>query len=61
MLVEYGFCLFAADACKDVTCQNGGKCFMGKCMCANSYTGDRCQTPPGVYSCDLYFGDLWSI
>lgn len=34
------------DACKDVTCQNGGTCSGGNCTCATGYGGatNRCET-----------------
>lgn len=32
------------DACKDVTCQNGGTCSDGKCTCPTGYEGTNCET-----------------
>lgn len=32
------------DACKDVSCENGGICFEGKCVCPDEYEGDHCET-----------------
>lgn len=32
------------DACKDVTCQNGGTCNDGNCTCPTGYEGTNCQT-----------------
>ena len=37
--------LFACkDACEDVTCQNGGTCDDGTCICADGYSGTNCET-----------------
>ena len=33
-----------SDPCKDVTCQNGGSCVDGTCVCATGYIGTSCQT-----------------
>lgn len=43
------------DACKDVTCQNGGTCNDGKCTCTTGYEGTNCETKSrdkfvGVYT-----------
>lgn len=32
------------DPCKDVTCQNGGVCDEGDCICATGYEGTDCGT-----------------
>ena len=32
------------DACKDVTCENGGLCVDGDCVCATGYEGTNCET-----------------
>lgn len=32
------------DACKGVTCQNGGKCNNGDCACEFAYEGKNCET-----------------
>jgi len=40
--VTYTAC--SKDACKDVTCQNGGTCVDGNCSCPTYYTGANCQT-----------------
>lgn len=32
------------DACKDVTCLNGGTCIDGTCECADGYEGTDCST-----------------
>lgn len=32
------------DACKDVTCNNGGTCADGTCLCADGYEGTNCDT-----------------
>ncbi|MBC7554602.1 MAG: calcium-binding EGF-like domain-containing protein [Taibaiella sp.] len=32
------------DACKGVTCQNGGTCDGGTCTCPTGYEGTNCQT-----------------
>jgi len=32
------------DACKDVTCQNGGTCSGGNCTCPTGYEGTSCET-----------------
>lgn len=33
------------DACFGITCQNGGTCDRGQCVCPDTHTGDRCQYP----------------
>ena len=40
--VFYSSC--SKDACKDVTCQNGGTCSGGNCTCPTGYEGTTCQT-----------------
>ncbi len=32
------------DACKDVTCDNGGICVDGTCVCEDGYEGTNCET-----------------
>jgi hypothetical protein len=32
------------DACKGVTCQNGGTCSGGNCTCTTGYEGTNCET-----------------
>lgn len=32
------------DLCENITCQNGGTCFKGKCSCPGGYEGEFCQT-----------------
>lgn len=32
------------DACKGVTCQNGGTCDGGTCVCPTGYEGSSCET-----------------
>ena len=32
------------DACKGVTCQNGGTCSGGTCTCPTGYEGTNCET-----------------
>lgn len=32
------------DECKDVTCQNGGVCDGGTCVCPTGYEGSKCET-----------------
>lgn len=32
------------DACSDVTCNNGGICVDGDCVCATGYEGTNCDT-----------------
>ncbi len=32
------------DACKGVTCQNGGTCSGGNCTCVTGYEGTNCET-----------------
>src|SRR5215217_1585631 len=36
------------DACKDVTCLNGGTCIDGTCNCATGYEGTDCATESRV-------------
>ncbi len=31
------------DACKDVTCQNGGSCTDGSCVCPAGFEGSNCE------------------
>lgn len=33
-----------SDPCKDVTCNNGGTCADGTCICAAGYEGNDCST-----------------
>lgn len=44
------------DACRSVTCQNGGTCFKGMCTCKAGYEGEFCQTK----SNQRYLGN-WEI
>jgi len=37
----YSSCI--KDKCKDVSCQNGGSCSKGVCLCPLGYTGNRCE------------------
>ena len=64
--------LFAAckhDYCEDLDCLNGGVCDDGKCECAFSYYGDRCQISSelihfGTVSIDSSYsstGSSWGI
>jgi hypothetical protein len=32
------------DKCKDVTCNNGGTCTDGNCVCTTGYEGTNCET-----------------
>lgn len=34
-----------ADPCNGITCQNGGTCSNGTCICPTGWTGTYCQTP----------------
>ena len=34
----------SSDKCKDVSCQNGGKCVDGTCECATGFSGKNCET-----------------
>jgi len=36
------FAFGCKDACKDVSCENGGSCDDGDCTCATWYSGDEC-------------------
>lgn len=31
------------DKCKDISCQNGGSCSNGRCICPDGYSGTRCE------------------
>ncbi|MCB9063767.1 MAG: calcium-binding EGF-like domain-containing protein [Chitinophagales bacterium] len=41
-MVTYTAC--NKDACKDVTCNNGGTCINGTCACPDGYEGTNCET-----------------
>jgi hypothetical protein len=41
-VVLYTSC--SKDACKGVTCQNGGTCSGGNCVCPTGTTGNNCET-----------------
>lgn len=43
-LAFIGVTFNACDACKDVTCENGGTCVEGDCDCATGYEGTSCET-----------------
>ena len=49
-------CNRLANGCNVNTgiCYNGGSCYCDRngtmCSCINGYTGDSCETPPGIYS-----------
>lgn len=34
------------DPCENVSCQNGGTCDDGTCICINGFSGQFCQTAP---------------
>lgn len=40
------------DACKDVTCLNGGACNDGTCICPTGFTGTYCETTVIIDPCD---------
>lgn len=42
-IVTYTAC--SKDDCKGVSCQNGGTCKDGICICTSDYTGKNCETP----------------
>jgi len=54
LLISLG--LFSScDKCKDISCENGGDCEDGECICGDWYTGDNCETKiveayEGLYS-----------
>lgn len=33
-----------SDPCEDVSCQNGGACDDGTCICEDGYSGTNCET-----------------
>jgi hypothetical protein len=43
-VVAFTFSSCTTDPCKDVTCDNGGECVDGDCVCADGYEGTTCQT-----------------
>ncbi|MBP9153264.1 MAG: hypothetical protein KBF73_13340 [Flavobacteriales bacterium] len=43
-LITLGLGSCKPDACKDVTCLNGGICDSGDCVCATGYAGTNCDT-----------------
>ncbi|MCF8461686.1 MAG: hypothetical protein K9G46_13265 [Flavobacteriales bacterium] len=43
-LITLGLSSCKPDACKDVTCLNGGICDSGECICATGYAGTNCDT-----------------
>jgi len=40
------------DPCEDVTCENGGTCDDGDCMCPDGFTGTNCETAAQAGTCD---------
>ncbi|MBK7855786.1 MAG: calcium-binding EGF-like domain-containing protein [Bacteroidetes bacterium] len=44
VLVGGNACKKDDDPCEDVTCQNGGTCDEGTCICAAGYEGTNCET-----------------
>lgn len=44
VLVGGNACKKDEDPCKDVTCQNGGTCDEGECICPTGYEGTNCET-----------------
>lgn len=42
MALNFNSC--TTDACKDVTCENGGTCADGDCECVAGYEGVNCET-----------------
>ena len=45
------------DACKDVTCQNGGTCSGGNCTCPTGVTGTNCETINRTTYANTYKGN----
>ncbi|MCF8278426.1 MAG: calcium-binding EGF-like domain-containing protein [Flavobacteriales bacterium] len=43
-LFTVGLASCTRDACKDVTCLNGGTCQDGDCVCTAGYEGPNCST-----------------
>ncbi len=42
------------DKCKGVTCQNGGTCNDGSCVCPSGYSGNFCENSSITYTNDTY-------
>ena len=42
------------DPCKGVTCQNGGACNNGSCVCPSGYSGNFCENSTITYTNDTY-------
>lgn len=43
-IATIGLASCETDACQDVTCDNGGTCVEGDCVCATGYEGTNCET-----------------
>ncbi len=54
-LFGIGGCAKEKDACKSVTCENGGICRDGKCLCEDWYEGANCETEMA----DKFKGQWW--
>ncbi len=42
MVISYGSC--TKDECEGVSCQHGGTCKSGKCVCPTGYGGTNCES-----------------
>jgi len=62
LLLSMLFLCACSDPCKDVVCENGGRCDEGACWCEEGYMGLSCELErrsiflgnwSGNYSCDV--------
>jgi hypothetical protein len=52
----FSFSSCETDACKDVTCDNGGTCVEGDCVCLDGFSGVNCETAWATAFISLYDG-----
>lgn len=48
-IAAVAFIACSKDECKDISCQNGGKCNDGTCQCEKGFTGSKCENTDVPY------------